>query len=148
MLKSKYYNSIEDMPAHNYVKICETNNLSWVLRQRGITFSTKKCLQIFENIQSQIIDMFGVSDHYQKVLSKKQQICKLNIDKIVNGDDYLETFIDIATDELKALETAKHSTSAEIKVYIEKYLGFKLNLHEITVVEYFTYLEQMNKRTQ
>ena len=146
MFKTQYYNNIDDLPAWNYIKICETSQPKYLIQKKGLVPNAKCFVENFEKIQSEIIDTFGVSDHYKQIIAIKQELCRLKIDKVVNNESYLETFIDIKNDELTALEQQKGTSVNEIKVYLEKFLGFKINLKEISTMEYFNYLKQLNKQ--
>jgi hypothetical protein len=47
---------------------------------------------------------------------------------------------------LKELTDRKSSTTDEIKDYLEKYKGFHLSLHTITVAEWFGYVKNYSKQ--
>jgi hypothetical protein len=72
----------------------------------------------------------------------------LKCEVAITGDRFQNTFINIKESELEQLNKIKGSTTDELKVILEKWLGFKLNLQQITVSEWFTYLKQFSSSQQ
>ncbi len=100
----------------------------------------------FEEIQRQLVNRFGIAESYMDVLEKRREIACLQIDLHVTDDRFNKTLIGIAEAELKELTDRKSSTTDEIKDYLEKYKGFHLSLHTITVAEWFGYVKNYSKQ--
>jgi hypothetical protein len=145
MLRAKYYNSIDTMPIHNYLKVVDENDYSFMVVKRGIFGNVE---QAFENIQRQLVDRFGISENYAEILELRREICDMKCEVAITGDRFQNTFINIKEAELEQLNKIKGSTTDELKVILEKWLGFKLNLQQITVSEWFTYLKQFSATQQ
>jgi hypothetical protein len=64
----------------------------------------------------------------------------------ITDDKFNKTWINIKETELKQLQQRKSSTTDEIKDYLEKYKGFHLSLHTITVAEWFSYVKNYSKQ--
>jgi hypothetical protein len=92
------------------------------------------------------VNRFGISESYMEVLEKRQEIACLQIDLHVTDDKFNKTLIGIAESELKELTNRKSSSTDEIKDYLEKYKGFHLSLHTITVAEWFGYVKNYSKQ--
>jgi len=96
-------------------------------------------------LYSEYIDVFGISDSYVKVLELKARIAELRIDKAITEDSFIQNFINMAEMDLKDLYSQTNKTNTnEVKVHLEKYLGFRLNEKEVSVKEYYTYLNVMS----
>lgn len=141
---TKFYNSIDIMPIHNYLKVVD-GNMQFLIVKRGIFGDVNKA---FEEIQSQLVERFGISENYAEMLELRREICELKCEVAITGNRFQNTFIRIKEAELEQLDKIKGSTNEEIKIILEKWLGFKLNLHEITVSEWFSYLKQFSQSQQ
>lgn len=144
MLRVQYYNNIDTMPIYNYLQVVEQGNNKALIRKWGLfksNFTTA-----FEEIQRQLVNRFGISESYMEVLEKRQEIACLQIDLHVTDDKFNKTLIGIAESELKELTNRKSSSTDEIKDYLEKYKGFHLSLHTITVAEWFGYVKNYSKQ--
>ncbi len=144
MLRVQYYNNIDTMPIYNYLQVVEQGNKNalickWGLFKRNFTIA-------LEDIQRQLVNRFGISESYMEVLEKRCEIACLQIDLHVTDDRFNKTLIGIAESELKELTNRKSSTTDEIKDYLEKYKGFHLSLHTITVAEWFSYVKNYSKQ--
>ena len=144
MFVQQYYNDIDTMPIYNYLQVVDYGNNAALIRKRGLF--KRSFIEAFENIQRQLVARFGISESYAEILEKKREITLLKIDLHVTDDRFNNTLIRIAEAELKALQERKSSTVDEIKDYLEKYKGFHLSLHKITVAEWFGYLKNYSKQ--
>lgn len=144
MLRAKYFNSIDEMPIHNYLKVVE-GKLKFLVVKRGILGDPIKA---FEDIQRQLVDRFGISENFSEILELRREICELQCDVAITGDRFHNTFIRIKEAELEQLLAVKGATNEELKTIIEKWLGFKLNLQQITISEWFSYLKQFSQSQQ
>jgi hypothetical protein len=125
--------------------LIDESNYSYLIKKRGIFGNAESA---FENIQRQLVDRFGISETFAEILELKREICELECEVAITDDRFHETFIDMRKHDLEQILKVKGSTNEEIKVFIEKWLGFKLNLHEISVAEWFSYLKQFSASQQ
>ena len=140
-----FYTTIEDMPIYNWFKVNSTGDLRFVLIKHRTKYDTIKAKESFESLYSEYIDVFGISDSYVKVLELKARIAELRIDKAITEDSFIQNFINMAEMDLKDLYSQTNKTNTnEVKVHLEKYLGFRLNEKEVSVKEYYTYLNVMS----
>lgn len=147
--KLKYYDSIDDLPINNWIKINETNDLKWLLINNKKEINKKEInilRNIWDKIFEQFIDYFGIPDKMLKVLELKREIFSLNCDLISYSDRSIQTFIDIAQYQLNELQKENSKINFnEIKVYVEKYMGFQINEKKMSVKDYYTYINVINK---
>ena len=142
---ANFYTSLEDMPIYNWFKV-NSGKLEFVYEKKPKKIDEKEAEKAFESLFAEYIDIFGISESYYKVLELKKEICKLNIEMALTGDLFLKNFIRMAQIELNDLNKNTDKTNLhEVKVYLEKYLGFRLNEKEVSVKEYYTYLNVMSK---
>ncbi len=139
----KFYESIEDMPIYNWFKV-NNGDMRFMLIKQTAKYDGKKAREYFDKIYSEYIDVFGISESYLKVIELKKQISVLNIEMAITGDRILKNFIKMAQIELDQINSKTNKTNTnEVKVHLEKYLGFRLNEKETSVKEYYTYLNVM-----
>lgn len=137
MLKIKFHDNIETMPAYNYLKVID-GDFCYLIKKNGFFGDIAKA---YDNIQSQIVERFGFSDTFSEILQLQREICELKCEVALTGDRFHNTFIRIKESELEKLTEIKSLSNEELKIILEKWLGFKLNLQEISVVEWYTYLK-------
>lgn len=142
MLRVKYYDSIDTMPTFNYLKVVDEDNITFMIRKKGLFGNHEKA---FENIQRQLVDRFGLSESFIEIIELQKEIIALKCEVAISGDKFNNTFIRIHEEELKQKLEQKSLKSNELKILIEKWIGFKLNLHELSVSEWFSYLHQYSE---
>ncbi len=142
MLRVKYYNSIDTMPTFNYLKVVDEDNITFMIKKKGLFGNHEKA---FENIQRQLVDRFGLSESFIEIIELQKEIIALKCEVAISGDKFNNTFIRIHEEELKQKLEQKSLKSNELKILIEKWIGFKLNLHELSVSEWFSYLHQYSE---
>ena len=139
----KFYESIEYMPIYNWFKV-NNGDMRFMLIKQTTKYDGKKAREYFDKIYSEYIDVFGISESYLKVIELKKNISVLQIEMAITGDRILKNFIKMAQIELNQINSKTNKTNTnEVKVHLEKYLGFRLNEKETSVKEYYTYLNVM-----
>jgi hypothetical protein len=142
----RYYKSIEDFPIWNWWKVHETKDLKYLLKENKRL--TKHSADIFDKIYSEFIRTFGISDNYKEYMDKIIEIDIAENEMILGGDSSMETFIDIMKEELKDLNaSSSNGTYIDTAIAVEKNMGFKLNAKELSVFEYYSYIESLKKST-
>lgn len=145
----KYYSDLE-APVFVWNKVHETGDLSWLLLKRipKITKAlAKKLTQVWENIYDEYIKEFGWSNEYIEIQEKEIEVRQLVLEHIKTEDRVLLTEIQIARQELSAMQ-AKQSKGnfTKNKHAIEKSMGFHLNLKEVSIREFYDYLKALRKK--
>lgn len=139
----KFYESIEDMPIYNWFKV-NNGDMRFMLIKQTAKYDGVKAREYFDKIYAEYIDVFGISESYLKVIELKKNISVLQIEMAITGDRILKNFIKMAQIELNQINSKTNKTNTnEVKVHLEKYLGFRLNEKETSVKEYYTYLNVM-----
>lgn len=147
-LRGRYYKSIDEMPIYNWFRLQETNDIKFVMKCKK-ALSKKQFAEIekaVKDMQAEYIDVFGINDQYKNYLELIRSIRILEIERAVTGDKIKTTFIEIKKVELNnLLKQMQGGQINTVTVHAEKYMGFKLNLKELSVREFYTIIEEMKR---
>ena len=149
--KIDLYQSIEDLPIYCWFKINETNNLEWLLKKKVKVTDYHKQVMVatWDKIIDEFVDTFGIPDKMKEILELKRDIFVLECEMFLSKDPLIKNFIKIKQFELrKLMETEKKKSTVSAKVYVEKFLGFRLNEKECTVKEFYEYIEAMKQQSK
>lgn len=146
--KFEYFNSIDDMPIYNFLKIQETNDLGWVMKEKGDY--TKRQQPLLEHalqlITDQYIDTYGISDQYRRILRLQGDLRVLEMEYIITGEKINLTFIELKKAELKvAVDQSQSKETVSVKVHAEKYMGRAINMRETSVRDFYDILRELQK---
>jgi hypothetical protein len=146
-MSNKYYLTIDEMPIYNWFKCIDLKDYTFVLKTKKecVESELNECEGIFGELYLQYIDAFGISEQLADILSIQNEILSLKIERVITNDKTIDSFIELKELELKDKVSVKQTKTNLIKVSIEKYLGFRLNEKEVTVVEYYNYLEALKE---
>jgi hypothetical protein len=132
------------MPVWNWWQFHEEKDFKYLLKNKKRL--TKHAPVIFDELYSDFIRTFGVSENYKQYLDKITEIEVAEIDMALTGDLSMETFIDIMKVELEDIKLSTSGSSyIDSAIVVEKSMGFKLNPKEVTVFEYYSYIKSLEK---
>ena len=140
----QFYTTIEDFPAYNWFKCVENKEYQYTLIDiKEYNEDLKhECENAFNTLYCNFIDTFGISKELGDIIALQNQILVLEID-LACGKKSAKTFLNIKKIELEEVLSVEKPKTNLHKVAIEKYLGFRLNLKEVTALEYYNYLEAL-----
>jgi hypothetical protein len=102
---------------------------------------------VYEKMKDEIIDEFGISEDYRKIIRNLIRIEKIHGDIMRTGDKSKQFFIEVLEDKNKQLRGTHTSVSlAETLLYFEQE-GIKRDYDTITVYDFHScsrYLEKRN----
>lgn len=137
------------MPVYNWFKINETNDLRWMLIDRGRKWHSGAAKQAWEKVYSEYFEHFGINETYVKILNLRKEIALMKTDMALTKDGFLQNYIDMMEIDLKKLiDKPVMSKVNNTKVILEKYMGFRINERETSVKEYYTYLLSMSEESK
>ncbi len=138
-----YYTTIEDLPVYNWNKIIEEQKYNYILLNPSEKkFDVNKCKNQFALLYEEFIDVFGINEQLRGIIELQNEITIYKID-IALGEKSLEALLKLTETKLKKKLEKKESKGNLTKVYIEKFLGFRLNEKEVTVYEYYNYIKAL-----
>ena len=150
--KFDYYKNIDEMPIYNWFKVQETNDLTWLLKEKE-DCTTKQMLVLemyIQKMRDEYIDTFGISDTYRKILVLQGELACLEIDFIIKQDKKIRVFINLKRNELeKLIAKSQKKDSVNIQVHASKYMGGALiNMKTTSVKEFYGILAEMQKEAK
>lgn len=136
------YNSVDELPIKIWFKIHETNDLTLLCKNSGEYFEGLEVL--FEKIYDEFITRFGLSDEYLAELEAKKRLANLQADYIITKQRHLKTLIAVEKEIQKHNATELKKQELEVTLAkISKYYGFKLSSRDLTVAEYYSYINNI-----
>ena len=140
----KLWESIDQMPLHNWIQ-CNNGDLSYLIIEGKI--SDEKLIEAWEKIYDQYLLRFGLNKKYERYLQAMVKRAELQTDYVITKDKFKLTEIEIQNAKIANLEA--HFGSGEtievVLVYVSKWLGYRINTREISVLEYFVILDEYGK---
>lgn len=103
--------------------------------------------EVWKSLYNQYIQRFGYTDQFLETMAKKREIALLKVDMITSGDKTIKVFIKIAEKELEEMvgEDMDFYTG---KSMLEKTLGFYVDIHKVSVAEYYSHFQVAKKTTK
>ena len=143
----KYYNSIHNLPVNIYRDITKTGDLTKLI-------IAKKCdadpVELWDEIMNEFFEEFPISEKYRTYLSLMLQASELYNDAFSDPKKLYKRSLAEAK-ELEAemyLDGQDATDIDEAAFFMSKYMGYRVNLRELTVYEFFTDLKNMSKHGQ
>lgn len=145
----KYYekfNSVSNLPMDRWDKIHKTNQLKYLFKKDVNVLNNETLQETWAKIYNEYLIEFGLSPNYKQILKLKREIAIKQADFINSGDRILLTYINIDKENLRILTkpNGKISNFKDNIINIEKIQGVKINPLTITVLEYYTYLNNLS----
>lgn len=149
VLLPEYYSGIDDLPILKWEKVHETGSVKHLLvkpcelSQVQISALTL----IWNSIYEEYIQEFGFSEQYKSIIDLRLKIAKLQMKKVISGDDSIDNFIRMHQLKMEAIvKFIKPGDVFKAKKAIETHTGIYLPIKEISVREFCSYLREMNTK--
>lgn len=143
------HESIDTLPAWNWFRIHQTNDLTWlcVKKPKSIRVKqVKKLNTVWGKIYDEFIDTFGIPELLKKALELRREIAVMKAEMLMSGDRSQLTFIEIKEFELEELTKGKESDSVStVTSYMIKFYGVNIDEKVISVSDYYRNLRMMEK---
>ena len=133
---------MDDLPYYNWNKAVKGE---FYYLCKWYNFDNQYLKHHFEGLMCQFIDMVGISHDYRKYLQDIIELVCLETDFAMTGDRYYLTFIQLKKLEIEAYEKKEEKKSIDLKVYVNKFLGFQLNDKKTSVRDFYSYLQMMEE---
>ena len=141
----KYYQSIDELPMWNWVRIYEQKDYRYLLK-KGKKVDRYADI-IYLKMQDELVDQHGVGDLFLKILRMKIKISLMQADQVLSGDRTSEIKVKILEDKIKEMEVGfKDVNIFGSVVSLEKAMGFKMDIKTLTVGEFYKYAKFVSKQ--
>lgn len=143
--KPKYYESIETLPAWNWFKISETNDLSYLCFGK----QPKNLQEIWSKITFEFIEYFGISPHMKQVFETQRKILQLETRVALENRKDLTALIEIESSKLKKLSEKENEKKINTVVpFVSKQMGFHIDTKKISTKDFFEYLKMIEQNIE
>jgi len=144
--EKKFYVKIDGCPLFNWAKINE-GKFVYLLKDQDDKTTEKELSEAYAFLYDDYIERLGLSKEYKKLLSIMKKKALLEIDFIINEDEFTETKIDLEERKLKEIVKGDENENQIEKslIYLSKWIGYRLAIKEITVLEFYTILNEYGK---
>lgn len=142
-----YYSDLYEFPLFNWMK-CNEGQIIYVRKE--ITPESEVSQldeEIWEALYDQYIQKYGLSKLYKKMIAIMKEKALLECTFVMTRDRFKLTQIEIKEEELRSAmaNNGNGMTIDQALIYLSKWIGYRLNPKEITVVEYFNILNEYGK---
>lgn len=139
------------MPVFNWFKVNETGDLKYLFVDSNAGgFSPVMAKKFWRQLNNEYIRVFGLGDYLSRVVKKTLEIEKLRCQKIITGEESLQTMIEVREHELEIIRSGKTAGADFFETVdaIERYRRMPLDLHKTTVRMFYTYIRDLNKKAK
>lgn len=134
--------SIEEMPIWNWNKICEEGDLKFLFKNYKDQKVDKVCVSIWEELQQQHMDEFGIDDQLLVRLKTMRKVINLNLKFYETRDRSLLNFINIENTRIEGMTSGIKSRFYKVLDYVSSYKGFQIDPKKFTVIEWYHALKK------
>lgn len=140
----KYWESIDEMPMYHWQK-CSDGFLKYV-NVNLIDDETGNQIQ-YDKLYDQYLARFGLSKQFERYMKLLQQKAKLQCLYVQTNKRFKLTEIEIVDAKIERLNVnfGDGKSIETTCLHLSKWLGYKVNLKETTVVEYYTIIQEYGK---
>lgn len=139
--KRKVYDSIHSLPIMIFNNVIKNNDPTLLVIEGE--FKPMELIVVWEKIYSEFIDEFGLSETYLHYIRIKKKWANEMYRVWVKGEKYRQAFAEIHLEESSKLQQSNEDTFTKDIALLSKHMGFRINPHEITVFEYYSYIKSI-----
>jgi hypothetical protein len=135
----KHYKSIDEMPLFNWHK-CINEEFQYVLKNDVVDFDIAKCKEAFETIYVQYIEQKGIDIELQKLMKLVQKKGILMCDRVITGDKFLNTKINLLDVEIEKIKKkhkeTENQTLEDTIATLSKHFGYFIDWKVCTKLQF------------
>lgn len=138
------------MPLYNWIK-CNDGDFRFTRKKPRLSIeANEKDGKSWVIVYDEYIKEFDLSPIYKKLLKTMKKKALLQLKFIETWERFKLTEIDIETEKLKNMlaNNGDGMTIEQSLIHLSKWLGYRLNPKEITVIEYFNILRQYGQNNK
>ena len=151
MFSSRYYTSIHNLPMSRWLELHKTGNLTELVIYKGLfKIDFKKLKKIYNDIQTEFINTFGLNENLKKIHELRRDIQILKIEIHVEGDRSRIPFMKMKEEEIDSIIASFNNSkkNKSFTVHLEKYMGFQIDENKVTVYQYHRYIDIFNEEIE
>ena len=140
------FRTIDELPIKVWFDVHKTGDYRLLIKGEIPEVDAKQFHELFEaweEIYNQYIEIFGLSEEFLEDLNNQIELANYRAEFIISGDRYFRTLIKVH-EERMSHDKKGNEKEIELEILLakmSKYYGFKLESKELTVVQYYSYLE-------
>lgn len=142
-----YYRELDSLPLYNWIK-CTDGELRYTrIGEKGTEqMDAEAWMQLYD----EYIKRYDLGKLYKKMLKVMREKALIELKYVETRDRFELTNIEIKEAELVKMmkNNGDGMTIDQSLIHLSKWVGYRLNPKEITVVEYFNISEQYGKANQ
>lgn len=138
-----YFHKIENFTMDRWIR-CQNGDLKATRVNEEIEDETADILA-WELLNDDYLLTFGLSRKHAYFMQLQKKLTILQLDYVISGDTFIFNEINDIQEEIKNLfktENKQENNITKTLIYLSKWVGFKLKLNEVTVLEFFTMLNE------
>lgn len=145
----KYLNKITKVTLQNWWDIQDTGNFIYLVKDsdhEGEDHSDE-AIAAYQILNDQIIEKYGVSNTFMKILKKKKRYLVLMNDGLAKGDKHIEWKAELIEKEIDHMINQETDSRREDSlVIIHKFIGGNMpNPNEMTVDQFYYNMDFVNR---
>jgi hypothetical protein len=141
------FTTIDELPVKVWFDIHKTGDSTKLLKKILVLKDNIliELNDVWAKIYDEFITRFGLSDEFMADLRTEINIANLQAEYIITGQKHLITLIKVEQEKkrLNDLDFKEPTELESILAKMSKYYGFKLSSRDLTVVEYYSYLNNI-----
>lgn len=140
------YTDLNELTAFNWFRCIKTQDLTYLLVDRTKEADNDELQKVFKELNAQLIDELGISDDYLEYLHRLRALNIAKATWLISQNNYDFTMMEVARlsfEQLEKKSSVKSNQYAD-KIKAERILGFRIDLKEVSVIEYYNYLNEAN----
>lgn len=149
------YKDIYDLPVRIYHRIIETSSYELLFigkhAKKIYKINPSSAYKLWDRINSQLIDKFGVSEEFKMIFYKQQDINNLEI-KVITGDLSAIFFINEYKEEIERIKkrmiTVKDYRKHHAKLYRILNERYQRDPHNLSTFEFYNDLNDLQNEMQ
>jgi len=146
-MQLNYYNNIEELPIKVWFDIHKTGDFTKLLKN-NVKTTNKLLLNLqnaWDNMYDQFMERFGLSDEYMSLLRQKMTIARYQAQYMITGQKHFKTLVTIEKENQRMNQVEDRPIELDKTLAkMSKYYGFKLSSRDLTVSEYYSYIDSIN----
>lgn len=153
-VEDEAFKTIEDLPVYNWDKISRTGDLKFLLRNSFKdelkAHEVERLSEIWDDLQQQYLDEFGLPMGYKINLRKRRKIAKLMAKWAITGDNRHYTMAGYLIKQMQVTASQRHKGQKlhELAILVSNAnpgIG-RINTKEWSVLDFYTALRLAEKK--